>query len=51
MLIAVKSLAMVPSWPNEVHEARLQALQIYLGPSSKGKIAKVSFRIAIEMIQ
>ena len=51
MLIAVKPLAMAPGWPNEVHKARLQALQRYLGPSSKGKIAKVSFMIAVEMIQ
>ena len=51
MLIAVKPLATVPNGPRKVHKARLQALQRPLGTRSDGDIAKVPYRITVEVIQ
>jgi hypothetical protein len=50
MLIALKPLATVSNRPKKVHKARLQALQRYLGTRSDCEIAKVSCRIAVELI-
>ena len=50
MLIALEPLATVSNRPKEVHKARLQALQRYLGTRSDCEIAKVSCRIAVELV-
>lgn len=42
---------MVANRPNEVHKARLRALHRNLGTRSDGNNAKVSRRIAVEMIE
>ena len=46
-----KPLAMVPGRTDEVHKARLQALQRVFSARSDGNVVKVSCRITVEPIQ
>ena len=40
-----------PKWAQQVHKARLQALQRHPGTTIDGDVAKVPYRVAVEMIQ